>query len=287
MFGYMNLSHEEWHAELELDFSSQRGQTTLSKNKHCGPLLVQKALYPEKSGVCHAVILHPPAGIAGGDHLDISVHVFEGSKALLTTPGATKWYKANGKPASQTFTLNIHELGHLDYLPQENIFFDEVSAQNKLVIRQAVGSSLIAWEISQLGRVASGESWLKGQIQLETELYLNEKLIWLENGSLDALSASRHSVCGLDGFAVLGTIWMSSIHVSRELSEEISESLTWSEELRAGVSFIELEQDHGLIVIRALATETEDIKNLFISLWMKTRQTVSGLPAQYLRMWNT
>lgn len=287
MFGHMNLSHEAWHAELELDFSSQQGQTTLSKNKHSGPLLVQKALYPEKSGVCHAVILHPPAGIAGGDHLDISVHVYDDAKALLTTPGATKWYKANGKSASQTFTFNIHEHGHLDYLPQENIFFDQVSAHNKLVIHQSVGSSLIAWEISQLGRVASGESWLEGQVHLGTELHLNEKLIWLENGSLDALSASRHSACGLDGFAVLGTIWMSSIRVTRELSEEIAEDLTWSEELRAGVSFVELEQGHGLIVIRALATETEDIKNLFIGLWMKTRQTVSGLPAQYLRIWNT
>ena len=65
-----------WQAKLDLEFvSDQDGRTILAKKLHSGPLMVQKALYPEGDDICHAVILHPPAGIAGGDHLEINLRL--------------------------------------------------------------------------------------------------------------------------------------------------------------------------------------------------------------------
>ena len=59
---------KRWDASLLLEFtkSSISKKTLLSRREHFGPLLIQKALYPEGDEICHAVVLHPPAGIAGG-----------------------------------------------------------------------------------------------------------------------------------------------------------------------------------------------------------------------------
>ena len=283
----MTNSHHTWHAELELEFSCPESKTLLSRRKHHGPLMVQKALYPEGQDVCHAVILHPPAGIAGGDHLNISSRSWDGTKALLTTPGATKWYKSNGKPASQTVRLQVMKHAHLDYLPQENIFFDGVTAHSRLVIHQEAGSSAIAWEIHQLGRQASGESWKAASIALATEWHLNDRLVWVESSELDSLSPIREAAYGLDGFSVFGTMWLSAVHLQREQVEEVASTLPWSDKIRAGVTYLELEQGHGLMVLRIMGAEVEDIKQLFIEMWMGLRERIGGLPAQYLRLWNT
>lgn len=42
----------------------------------------------------------------GGDHLTFQIYTEEGAHAVVTTPGAGKWYRTNGKPAAQHIYLN-------------------------------------------------------------------------------------------------------------------------------------------------------------------------------------
>ena len=64
-----------WLAKLSLSYERTAIGTVLKRSLHEGPLRVQKALYPEGDDICHTVIIHPPAGIAGGDTLDINVSI--------------------------------------------------------------------------------------------------------------------------------------------------------------------------------------------------------------------
>src|SRR6478736_2504397 len=117
-----------WRARLALAFERRGDRTVLARRHHEGPLVVQKPLYPEGDGVCHAIVLHPPAGIAGGDAIELSLRAGEGSSVLVTTPGAAKWYRSPGPTASQRISIEAAAGSTLEWLPQENIVFDGARA---------------------------------------------------------------------------------------------------------------------------------------------------------------
>src|SRR5919108_4142247 len=111
-----------WKATLSLGFSFAGGKTVLSRRQSDGPLVVQKALYPDGPERCHAIVVHPPGGIAGGDELVLHVRSERDASALLTTPGAAKWYRSAGAWAKQTLRFEV--AGGLEWLPRETIVFD-------------------------------------------------------------------------------------------------------------------------------------------------------------------
>src|ERR1700674_5096637 len=103
----MAVPRAAWKAELTLVYRRTADRSVLAEKRFEGPLVVQKPLYPEGPGVCHAIVVHPPGGIAGGDDLHISIGVKERSSALLTTPGAAKWYRSAGPWAKQNLSFEI------------------------------------------------------------------------------------------------------------------------------------------------------------------------------------
>ena len=121
-----------WHAELELGYARQGDTTRPVLRRHRGPLRVQKHLYAEGPEVCQHIIVHPPAGIAGGDRLQIDARVDEGAWAQLTSPGAAKWYRAHSA-ASQQVNLRVAPGATLEWLPQETIVY--AGAQAELTTR--------------------------------------------------------------------------------------------------------------------------------------------------------
>lgn len=91
-----------WHSRLDLDYRAEpaaNGPRTHLAFRREGPLRILQSLYPEGDAVCHNVIVHPPSRLVGGDVLDLGVKVGAGAHALVTTPGATRFYRSEaGKP---------------------------------------------------------------------------------------------------------------------------------------------------------------------------------------------
>ncbi len=280
---------KRWDASLHLEFTKapQTPKTILSRRDHVGPLLIQKSLYPEGDQVCHAVILHPPAGVAGGDHLKIYIGVHPHAKVVITTPGATRWYKSNGLLSSQQTKLSVASGGHLDFLPQENIYFNASNAHNRIHIQLEEESSMIGWDIAQLGRTASGEIWSDAHLRNELQLSINDRFYWVDSSILDSDDLSIKSNPKLGPYSVIGTMWFCGNQVSEELLEKLRDSLLWSENLKVGATRINLPKKNGLIILRAISSEVEYLKDCFIHMWLRYRLEVSGIAPLPLRLWKT
>ncbi|MBV8156378.1 MAG: urease accessory protein UreD [Dyella sp.] len=277
-----------WHASLRLRFAVRAGRTAMVERRHEGPLRVQKPLYPE-GDICHGVVLHPPAGVAGGDRLEIDIAVASGAHAVLATPGATKWYKSQGRDAAQHVRIAVDDSGKLDWLPQENIVFDDARARIATEVVVAPGGSAIGWDAVVLGRQASGEHWASGELWLDTRVGGPDRALWIEQSHFDAASPLRGAVAGMDGPHILGTLWAVGQGATQELAEALADRLPYRADLRAGVTCL---AGHGaagqsMLLLRVLGRDMEAVRHLMIDAWSALRMPIHGVPARPLRLWST
>ncbi len=211
----MDGSRVPWRAALALTFRQAGGRSVLASRRHEGPLMVQKPLYPEGGDVCHAVLIHAPGGIAGGDTLALALSVEDGAHALVTTPAAGKWYKAAGATAYQTGNITIQGRAVLEWLPQETILFDHARASIETDVALEAASVFAGWEVVCLGRRASGEDFANGALRQQLRLSRDGRAIWGEHLNLRGGDVVMHSPAGLGGHHVYGSMVVAAGSVPR------------------------------------------------------------------------
>ena len=254
----------------------------LARREHFGPLRVQKALYPEGQDICHSIVLHPPSGIAGGDELDIKVQLAPGAHALLTTPGAGKWYRSTGALATQTLNFQLAENSVLEWLPQETIVFNAALANMRTQVALAQGACFFGQEILCLGRRAMNERFEHGQLQLATDIRLGDQLLWHERGQVEGGGMLMHSPTGLAGFSISGTLLVAGREIAKDVLTACREKLPAESEARHGITALP-----QLLVARYLGNSSEAAKAWFADLWAVLRPTLINRAAQTPRIWNT
>ena len=269
-----------WHALLELDYERRGARTVLAARRHDGPLVVQKPLYPEGDAVCHTIVVHPPAGIAGGDELEASARLAHDAQALLTTPGAGKWYRSGGPWARQRLAFEVGTNACLEWLPQETIVFDGALGDTGFEVDLAADAGVIGWDIVCLGRTGSGERFSRGVFRSSMQIRREGKLLWLERARIDGGGRLLDSPAGLGGSPVFGTLFACCSNLNQELVTEMRK--IEPETGRGAVTLLP-----GILLARYLGDSTEAARRYFVALWRILRPELAGRDAIEPRIWST
>ena len=199
-------STRQWRAKLDIDLVLREHQTVVSKVLHHGPLRIQKP-FPQEDGSCHLYLLHPPGGLVGGDQLSIRITAASGTRALVTTPSAGKFYRCLEKlEQKQKVQIHVGDSAEVEWLPQENIFFDGAQAGVETEVHLATDGVFIGWEIQCLGRQASGESFSNGSVLQRLQLFRNGRLLYRERLQMIPRTPVMKAGWGLGGMNVIGSL---------------------------------------------------------------------------------
>lgn len=273
-----------WVARLDLDYSLEAGRS-VARFEHNGPLRILQSLYPEGDAICHNVLVHPPSGLVGGDTLDMQVKVGTGAHGLITTPGATRFYRSEAGQATQQVHATVEDGARLEWLPLEALAYSGCQALNLARFQLAPTAELMAWDMTALGLPHAQQPFLKGQFQQHLEI----PGAWLERGMVDAsderlmdgpLGLAGHRCIGTLLFAAGSAIALERVEAALGAARQAIEASPLR--LQAGAT-----QPHPqVIVLRVLAPVVEPAMQLVRPVWAAWRQALWGLPGTAPRLWN-
>ena len=274
-----------WKAQLSLHYTHVNGHTS-AHDRHEGPLRVLQRLYPEGPGICHHVVLHPPGGVVGGDELHLQARLDAGAHALITTPGATRFYRTDGPAALQSVQLQLAAGARLEWLPLEAIAHSGCQAESRVVAQLAPGAELLAWDVLALGLPAAAQPFDAGCFTQHLEL----QNVWLERGRLAADDhALLHSPLGLAGHTTCATLWWAAgepLPASRRTRLlDLARDVVAAHPL-AALAGVTAPQP-SVVVLRVLARRVEPAMALLNQVRAAWRKEAWGLNAMPPRIWQT
>lgn len=269
-----------WRAELDLEFALRGARTRLTAQRHCGPLLVQRPFHPEAGDVCHAYLIHPPAGIVGGDELNLAVTVQAGAQVLLTTPSATRFYRSTALVSQLAQQFMVADDATLEWLPQENLLFDAARARITTTVRLAPRARFIGWEILCLGRPACAEGFEHGTVDQRIALYRDGLPLLLERLRPPAGGALQSGGAGLRGHAACATLFATGADATH-----LDDARATLATLMQGLASATLLDD--LLVCRLLAPHAAPLRTVCEKLWAALRPALLARDAHAPRIWST
>lgn len=274
-----------WHAKLDLDYRLETGRS-VARHAHTGPLRILQSLYPEGDAICHNVLVHPPGGLVGGDTLDLTIDVAHGAHGLLTTPGATRFYRSEGEPALQRTTIHVANAARMEWLPLETIAYNGCLAENRLTLNLAPGAELLGWDVTALGLPMAAKPFESGHFCQ----HLDMPGVWLERANIKALDdLLMNSPLGLAGHRCFATLFFvagnklnrqrrqDALDAAREVIETHPLCAT------AGAT----SPDGRVVLVRVLAPVVEPAMGLLRSVWLAWRRQLWQLDTASPRIWST
>lgn len=272
-----------WRAQLRLDYTAEQGRS-VARFAHEGPLRILQSLYPEGEAVCHNVLVHPPGGLVGGDTLSIAVHAGPGSHGLLTTPGASRFYRSAGSPAVQEVRIAASAGSRVEWLPLEALYYSGCLAENRLVLALDAGAELLGWDIAALGLPQAQQPFVQGEVRQHLELEGG----WLERARIAAADQRLlDGPLGMAGHRCLATLFFAA---GSDLARDRRERLL--EAAREVIADHPLARTAGatspgprVVVVRMLADVVEPALGLAKAIRRAWRTAAWDLPGHEPRGW--
>ena len=274
-----------WTGHLTLDYRLD-GTRTTAHDRHEGPLRVLQRLYPEGDAICHHVLVHPPGGVAGGDVLEVDARLAGGTHAVVTTPGATRFYRSSGAPAVQRARLQLAAGARMEWLPLETLAYSGCIAENHLQLGLEPGAQAMGWDLLALGLPAAGQPFVHGQFLQHIEWPGH----WLERARIAADDTLLlDSALGWAGHQVLGTLWFCGLGPREDVLREalLDGARAAIDAAPPGLPAGATSPHPGVVLTRVLAHRVEPAMHLLQAVRAAWRVAAWGLQAQPPRVWAT
>ena len=219
-----------------------------------------------------------------GDVLELDVQASGQAHGLITTPGASRFYRSAGELALQDTRIRLSDAARLEWLPAEAIYYDACQAENRLRIELAPDASLMGWDVGALGLPHAGLPFASGTVLQHIEI----AGLWLERGRMDAADTRLlKSPLGLAGNNCIATLFFctgSPLGRARQTAAlDAARACIDGHPLAASAGATS--PNPQVVVVRVLAPQVEAAMELLRAIRVAWRAELWQLGAGVPRIW--
>ena len=134
---------------------------------------------PLTAGWFDITTLNTSGGVAGGDILTAAFVLGEGTRAVIASQAAERFYRAlpDSAPSTVRTDIRVGAGAAAEWLPQETILFDRCAVDRHLTIAVAPGASFLGVETLVFGRAAMGERVVTARLRDRLSVRRGEELL--------------------------------------------------------------------------------------------------------------
>lgn len=265
------------HALLNIHAKLRNGRTEIDPHAWRIPYQWQGYHYQDHDDQPFLLLINSGGGFVEGDASEFNGLLDPGTRALVTTTAASKYYKClTGGRCIEAVNFDVGAGAVLEYLPDEAIPFARSRSQRKTVIELAQTSRLFATDMISAGRIhyGAGEAFMFSEMQSEFSISIEGRTV----------ASDRLLLASLEEVDELKELWGGAHHMATVYcygadwpagTERAIEALGNGGRVVIGASRIA-----GLIVVRILTQETWEAQETVFSVWKIIRPLICDKPAR-------
>jgi urease accessory protein len=151
----------------------------------------------------------------------------------------------------------------------------------RTLVQLAPGAHYIGWDVTRLGRTASGERFEVGELRSRTEILRAGRRLWGDYARFEGGAGLLRSPAGLAAYPIMGTLLAAGLDIERGLLDACR-AVAPEGDARFGVTTLP-----GVFAARFLGHSTEAARGYFVALWRLLRPALIGREASVPRIWAT
>ena len=176
------MSNSKYAGEFEIVLEKKNEKTVISEKRFNGLIKLSPTIHLDSEKISTYFIVGLGGGYIEGEKYKYSINLKEDTRSIITTQASTKVYKCvHGEKVEQETLINLHKNSILEYITDSVILYKDAIYKQVNNIYMDESSTLIYSDGITSGWSKEGEKFQYSSVQLKTKVYVNNKIVLLDN----------------------------------------------------------------------------------------------------------
>lgn len=253
------MGNSKYAGEFEIVLEKKNEDTVISEKRFDGLIKLSPTIHLDSEKISAYFILGLGGGYVEGEKYRYSINLKEDARAIITTQASTKVYKCvHGEKTEQETRINLEKNSILEYITDSVILYKDAVYKQVNNIYMDESATLIYSDGITSGWSKEGEEFQYSNVQLKTSVYVNNKIVLLDNLLVNPREDDVTKLGFFEGYQNFGTLLVINKNINSEVIEELRNNL---KNLNLPINFGISELEVNGFVLRVLGNLTQNIES--------------------------